>query len=165
METLAALANFFEFDFVAHRLDGARIGADEDDARLRQRPREGRPLAEEAVARMHRLRARLLAGLDDLVDHEIGLRRRGRPDGDRFVGHFDVQRILVGLGIDGDGLDPHATRGLDDPTGDFATVGDENLLEHLLPVAGKPGFPTGAVLLEAEQRVNKPPPRPPWQNG
>ena len=131
---MAALANFFEFDLVAHRLDGAQIGADEDDLRLRERLGEGRPLGQEAVAGMHRLRPGRFAGRDDPVDHEIGLRRGGRANGDRFVGHLDVQRVLVGLGIDGDGLDPHATRRLDDPAGDFAAVGDKDFLEHRLPI-------------------------------
>ena len=137
METLAALANFFDSILSPIASMALRIGADEDDAGLGERLREGRALGEEAVARMHRLGARLLAGRDDLVDREIGLRRRGRADGDRLVGHLDVQRVLVGLGIDGDGLDPHSTRGLDDPAGDFAAVGDQNLLEHLPPVARK----------------------------
>ncbi len=131
---MAALANFFEFDLVAHRLDGADVGADEDDSRFRQRLREGRALAEEAVARMHRLRAGLLAGRDDLFDHQIGLRRGRRPDGDRLVGHLDMQRVLVGLREDGDGPDPHPTRRLDDPAGDFAAVGDQDCLEHRLPM-------------------------------
>ena len=41
---------------------------------------------------MHRLRARLLGGGDDPLDHEIRLGRRGRSDRDRLVGHFDVKR-------------------------------------------------------------------------
>ena len=36
---------------------------------------------EEAIARMHRLGAGLAARLDDLVDHQIGLRGGGGPDG------------------------------------------------------------------------------------
>ena len=151
------MANFFEFDLVAHRLDGAGIGADEDDSDVRERPGERRALGQEPVARVDGFGARLLAGGDDLFDHEIGLRRRRRADGDRFIGHFDVQCVLVGFGIDGDGLDAHPARGLDDPTGNFAAVGDENFIEHRLPAGGKPGgLPAEAVLLERLGRVNKP---------
>ncbi len=131
--TFAALANFFEFDLVAHRLDGSGIGADEDDAGVGQRLGEGRPLGEEPVARMHGFRARRLAGRDDLVDDEIGLRRGGRTDGDRFVRHFDVQRVLVGVRVDGDRLDTHFPRRLDDPAGDLAAVGDQYFFEHSAP--------------------------------
>ncbi len=134
------MANFFEFDLVPHRLDGFGVGADEHDACFRKGPREGRALGEKAVARMDRLGARLEAGGDDLVDYEIGLRRRGRADGDRLVGHFDVQRVLVSLGKDGDGPDAHATRRLDDATGNLAAVGDQDFIEHRAP-AGKPKLP------------------------
>ena len=134
---MAALANFFEFDLVAHRLDGARVGADEDDAGVGERMRESGALGQESVARMDGLGAGLLAGGDDLVDQQIGLRRRRRADGDRLVGHFDMQRVLVGFRIDRDGPDAHVPRRLDDPAGDLAAVGDENLLEHGLPSGGK----------------------------
>ena len=82
---------------------------------------------------MHRLGAGLLAGVDDLVDDEIGFGRRGRADVDGLVGHFDVERVLVGVGIDRDGLDAHAPRGLDDAAGDLAAVGDQDFLEHKRP--------------------------------
>ena len=44
-----------------------------------------------------------------------------------LVGQLDVQRVLVGLGIDGDGRDAHLAGGLDDAAGDFAAVGDQDL--------------------------------------
>ncbi len=87
-------------------------------------------LGKEAVARMHGLGAGLLAGVDDLVDHQVGLGRRRRSDVHRFVRHVDVQRIAIGIGIDGDGLDAHFARSLDDAAGDLATVGDQNFFEH-----------------------------------
>ena len=118
------------FDLVAHRRDGARVRADEDDACGFERVRKGLALGQEAVARMHRLRAGRAAGLDDLVDDEIGLRGRRRADMDGLVGHLDVQRVAVGVGVDRDGRDAHAPRRLDDPAGDLAPVGDEDLLEH-----------------------------------
>ena len=133
---LSGVGEFLRFDLVAHRFDGARVRADEDDSRLAERPRESRALGEEAVAGMHRLRARLLGGGDDLLDHEIGLGRRGRSDRDRLVGHFDVKRVLVGLGINRDRRDPHPVRGPDDPARDLAAIGDQNLLEHRPPAEG-----------------------------
>ena len=54
----------------------------------------------------------------------------GFPDAHRLVGLLNVQGVPLGLGIDGDGLDPHAPRRLDHPTGDLAAVGDEDFLEH-----------------------------------
>jgi hypothetical protein len=39
-----------------------------------------------------------------------------------------MQRIAIGFGIDGDGLDAHLAGGLDDPAGDLAAIGDQNFL-------------------------------------
>ena len=41
-----------------------------------------------------------------------------------------MQGVAVGLGIDRDRLDAHAARGLDDPAGDLAAIGDQDALEH-----------------------------------
>src|SRR4029077_19417570 len=49
---------------------------------------------------------------------------------DGLVGHRDVARQAVGVRIDGDGLDAEPPRRLDDPAGDLATVGDQDLGEH-----------------------------------
>ncbi len=130
VETLARAAAFFELDLVAHRGDRLGIGSDEDDARGSQRAGESRALGKKAVARMHRFGPARFAGLDDLVDHQIALRRRRRPDGDRGIRHFDMQRVAVGFGIDRNGLYPHAACGLDGPAGDLAAIGNQDALEH-----------------------------------
>ena len=88
-------------------------------------------LGQEAVARMHRLGAGLPAGLDDLVDHaDRTAAAGGGPMCDGLVGHLDMQRVAVGVGIDRDRLDAHPARGLDDAAGDLAAVGDQDFLEH-----------------------------------
>ena len=81
---------------------------------------------------MDRLGAGLLAGLDDLVDQQIGLRRGRRTDEDLLVGLAHMQRVGVGLGIDRDRLDTHALAGANDATGDLAAIGDEDLVERRL---------------------------------
>ena len=95
-----------------------------------ERARKGFAFGQEPVAGMHRFGAGLAAGLDDLLHHEVAVGRRRRPDQDGIVGHFDVERVTVGLGIDRDRLDPHAAGGLDDPAGDLAAIGDQNSFEH-----------------------------------
>ena len=120
------------FDLVAHRGDGAGVGADEDDAGRLQRARKRLALGQEAVTGMHGLRAGLAAGLHDPVDQEIALGRRRRADQHGLIGHFDMQRVAVGFGVDGYRLDPHAAGGLDDTAGDLAAVCDQNSLEHVL---------------------------------
>ncbi len=130
METLARAAAFFELDLVAHRGDRFGIGPNEDDARGGQCAGESLALGQKAVTRMHRFGAARLAGLDDLVDHQIALCRRRRPDGDRGIRHFDMQCVAVGFGIDRNGLNSHTACGLDDPAGDFAAIGNQDALEH-----------------------------------
>ena len=128
---LGAGGGFLRFDLVAHGGDGFGIGPDEDDAGIGQRTGERRALGQKAIAGMHGLGAARLAGGDDIVDHQIALRRRRRPDRDRLVGHFDMERVAVGLGIDRDGFNSHPTRGLDDAAGDLAAIGNQDALEHL----------------------------------
>ena len=120
----------FGFDLVAHRGNRARIGTDEHDARRFERARKCLTLRQEAVTRMHSLRAGPAAGLDDLLHDEIALSRLRRSDKHSFVGHFDVERVAVGLRIDGNRLDAHPACGLDDPASDFAAIGDQYLFEH-----------------------------------
>ena len=119
------------FDLVAHRGDRIGVRPDEHDAGRLQRARECLALGEKAVARMHRLRAGLLAGGDDLVDQQIALGRSRRADMHRLVRHLDMQRVAVGVGIDRDCRDPHLAGCLDDPAGDLAAIGDQDALEHV----------------------------------
>ena len=69
--------------------------------------------------------AGLLGRGDDLADVEIGLARPRRADAHRLVGHIDMQRVAVGVGIDRDGGDAEPPRRPDDAAGDFAAIGDE----------------------------------------
>ncbi len=130
VETPARAAAFFDFDLVAHRGDGLGVRTDEDDPGAIESFGEARALGKKAVARMHRLGAGVPAGGEDVLHHQIALRRRRRADRDRHIRHFDVKRVAVGLGIDRNGLDTHAPGGLDDPAGDLAAVGNEDALEH-----------------------------------
>ncbi len=82
---------------------------------------------------MHRLGARALAGVNDFVDQQIGLRGRRRADMHGLVGHFDMQRVGVRVGINGDGGDAQPPGGLDDAAGDLATIGDQNFTKHKRP--------------------------------
>ena len=151
---MAALANFF--DSILSPIASMALGLGPMKTMLRrgERMSERRALGKKPVARMDRLGAGRLAGVNDLVDHQIGLSRGGRPYGDRLIGHFDMERVLIGFRIDGDRLDAHAARGLDDAAGDLATVGDEDLLEHRRPNRRKARAFRSGVLLEGRGRVN-----------
>ena len=115
---------------VAEQADHVRRGADElDVARLADFGEVG-ALGQEAVAGMDRVGAGDFGGADDRRHVEVALGAARRADADVLVGEAHVQRVLVGLGIDGDGLDAELAAGTDDPQGDLSAVGDEDFLEH-----------------------------------
>ena len=114
----------------SHRADRLRRRADEHD------PGGGAGLGElgvfrqEPVAGMHRLRAAVARRGDDRLDVQVALARRRRADQPRLVGHRDVQRAGIGLGIDRDRRDPHPPRRADHAAGDLAAIGDQDFGEH-----------------------------------
>src|SRR5690606_29324540 len=59
-----------------------------------------------------------------------GVARRRRPDAHALVGEADMHRVGVGGGMDGDRLDSQLLAGAQHPQGDFAAIGDQDLLEH-----------------------------------
>ncbi|GAA4010595.1 hypothetical protein GCM10022280_04810 [Sphingomonas swuensis] len=124
------LGEFLGFDLVAHRRNGIRRRADEGDVLGHQRLDEGGALGQEAVARVHRLGAGLLAGGNDEFGLEIAFACRRRTEANGLVGHPHVRGAGIGIRIDRDGLDAHALGGADHPAGDFAAVGDQDLGEH-----------------------------------
>ena len=83
---------------------------------------------------MDRFGPRLLRRGYDLIDDEIRLGGRRRPDMDGFVRHLDVEGVTVGIGIDGNRLDPEPARGLHDAAGNFAPIGNEKFPEHGSPL-------------------------------
>ena len=99
---------------VAHRADGGRRGAHENKARLLDRLGERRALGEEAVSRVHRVGAGPARGVDQSVDVEIALGRRGAADRHGMIGGADVWSGTVGVGVDGHGLEAFLVTGADD---------------------------------------------------
>jgi hypothetical protein len=71
-----------------------------------------------------------LGGGDDAVDLEIALRARARSDTDGFVGGLNVEGVVIGLGIDGEGADPEVLAGADHPESDFAAISNEDFVKH-----------------------------------
>ena len=114
----------------AHREDAVRLRPDPDQAGVNHRLREVRILGEEPVTGMDRLRASLLCRLDDLLADEIALARRAWPNVHRFVGHSQVQRLGVRIGIDRDCANSEPPRGADHAAGDLPAVGYEEGRHH-----------------------------------
>ena len=117
------------FDLVAHRADVLGLRPDEDDVVRLDDLGELRILAEEAVARVDRVRARDLGGRDDVGDVEIALGRGRRTDADRLVREPDVHGVGIRGRMDRDRLDPHLMTRAVDAERDLAAVGDQQLLD------------------------------------
>ena len=127
------LRNLLRGDLVAHRLDRPNGWTDESHTGLVERFGEFGIFREKPVARVHSLRAAFANGRHHVVDHDVGLIGRRRPDVNGLVRHPDVQRMFIGVGIDRHGLDTHASRRLDNAAGDFAPICDQDLVKHGCP--------------------------------
>ena len=67
---------------------------------------------------------------DDAVDQQVAVARLRGTDAHRLIGEFDGQTVFIRFGVDEDGFDAHLFARADDPQGDFATVGDQDLVKH-----------------------------------
>ena len=73
---------------------------------------------------MDRIRARTLDRVEDFFHDDIGLVRGRRANMDGLIRHLDMERIFVGVRINGNSRNAHPPRGLDDTTGDFTAISD-----------------------------------------
>ena len=120
-------------DLVAHDADMVAGGADEGDVVGGEDVGELGILRQEAVARMHGVRAGDLAGRDDLVDVEIAVARRRRADAHALVGEAHMHGVGVGGRMDDHRLDAELLGRAQHPQRDLAAIGDEDFLEHSRP--------------------------------
>ena len=63
---------------------------------------------------------------------EVAVRRAGRANAHRPGGQLYMERLRIGRGVDGHGLDLHLPAGTDDADGDLSPVGDQDPMEHRL---------------------------------
>ena len=121
---------FLGLYLVAHSGNGVHWRTYERNILLGQCLCKAGAFGQKTIARMYRLCAGLLARGDDFVRNQIRLCGWRRTDMHGLICHLHKRRTRVGIGIDCDRRDPHAARGFDNPASDFATVGDQDFLEH-----------------------------------
>ena len=112
----------------AHRAHRLRRRTDEDHARPGAAFRKFGVLGQESIARMQAFGADLLSQRDNGALVEIAVRSFADLVG--FVGEPREQRAAVRRRVHGDRADPHPPRRADDPAGDLAAIGDEDIGEH-----------------------------------
>ena len=115
---------------VPHEADDLRIGTDELDVAGFAYLGEVGALGKKAVPGVDRVGAGDLGSADDRRDVQIAVGAPRRTDADVLIGKPHVERVLVGLGVDCDGLDAELATGINDAHRDLAAVRDEDLLEH-----------------------------------
>ena len=71
-----------------------------------------------------------LGSADDGRHVQVAVGAARGADPHVLVGEPDVERVLVGLGIDGHGLDAELAARHDDAHRDLAAVGDQDFLKH-----------------------------------
>ncbi len=125
--SLGALGDVAGGDLVAEVADGLRRGADPDEAGVDHGLGEVGVLGEEAVAGVDGVGAGLGRGVEDLVEHQVGLGRGGAAQCERLVGELHELCVCVRFGVDGDTAVARVLGGSDDPHSDFAAVRDEHL--------------------------------------
>ena len=131
---------FLGRDLVARHLEHVLAGADERDAGRSCRLGELGVLGEESVARVDRVCAALASDADDLGDVEVGRDRVPLlADLVGLVGLQAMHRVAILVRENGHRLGAEFIGGPERSDRDFAAVGHEDLLEHLvLSVSRKP---------------------------
>jgi hypothetical protein len=140
---------------LAHHFNDFRPRTDEGNLGRFAHFREVRILGQKPVAGMNGVHVGDFRGADYVGDVQITFAAARRPDAHGFIGKAHVQRIPVGLRIDGDRLDSQLLARADDPQGDLAAVGYQNFVEHREspPTScGSAGFQTRAARIPPAAR-------------
>jgi hypothetical protein len=87
-------------------------------------------LGEKAVAGVDGVAAARQRNFQDTVAAQVGVARGWWADEGRFIGQRHVQGAGVGVGVDGDGGDPHLLAGADNANGDLPAIGDQDFAKH-----------------------------------
>ena len=109
-----------------------------------------RVFGEEAIARVNRISTHAIYGMgggNDRFDREVAV------DQHRGIRYLNVLRVTIVLGIDRDRADAHRVQGARDATGNFATIGDQNLREHGNHIRKRPKPGSGSGVAAAISRA------------
>ena len=117
-------------DFVAESLHRLVTRSDERYVAVLANFGEVRVLREEPVTRMNGLRAAHFGRTDDPLDLQITFAARRRADAIRLVRHRQIMCPSISFAEHSDGFDPHFLAGANHTKSNFASIGDQDSLEH-----------------------------------
>ncbi len=92
--------------------------------------------------------AALAGGFEDAIAVEVALARWRRSDPISLVRVAHVERLAVGVGVYRDRRDAEVATRAQDPQGDLAAVGHQDLLEHV----SSPGGPLARSAVRSSGR-------------
>jgi hypothetical protein len=118
--------------FIPQEPDSLSRRADENQTGLFDGLGKVRVFCEKAVAGMDRLALRSFGDLENFLYAQVACAGGGQAERKRLVGFADVPRVSVGIGVDGDRLEPQRAARPDDPTSDLPAIGNQN--SHVLSV-------------------------------
>ena len=119
----------FSRRLAAHGTNGLHRRPDEDEAIVEATLRKVGVFGKKTVAGVNGLRAGGSGGSDDALAHQIAFARGRGTDGNSFIGHPHMTCTGIGGRIHGHRRDAHTARGTDDPTSDFAAIGNKYLAD------------------------------------
>ena len=117
-------------DFLAHRLDPARIRPDEANARGLHGAGEVRALGQKAVTRVQGVGLGLLCRRDQAFDVEVRVGGLVARQPRRGGGFCQMRRFAVDIRVGGHAVDAQVRASPHDPARHHGAVGDEHALEH-----------------------------------
>ena len=116
--------------FVAHTVDNLGRRTDKRQTVLVAIAHKARLFGKEAIAGMDCLCARPDGTGEHGIVVEVALGKTRAADAVGLIGELHVQRVRIGRGVDGDGLDAHVAARADNTDRDLAAIGDEHFIEH-----------------------------------
>ncbi len=136
-------------DLVAHQADGFRLRPDPREPALFHALGKIGTLGQEAVARVDGDRVRDFRGTDDRGHVQVAVAAGRRPDAHRFISQQDMLESRIGGRMHGDRLDAQLAAGPQDPQRYFASIGNDDLVQHEAYSTMNRGWPnsTGSPLL------------------
>ena len=123
-------------NLVAQQRDGRRRRADPDQAGVDHGLGEGGVFRKKAVAGVNGIRAAGAGGGEDFFDVQIGVGRALAVQRGGLVGQAGVQRVDIGVSVEGDALHAVVGAGADDANGDFAAIGNQDFFHGWISSKG-----------------------------
>jgi len=129
------LCQFLGRDLIAHRFNRFRIGPNKRDPEFLKFLGECTVFAQKTITGMHGIGFGRFNGVNNLIHHQIRLRRLRRSNMHGLIRHRHMQRILIRIRINRHSLDAHKAGGLNHATSNFPAVRYQYFFDHAFTIS------------------------------